>query len=226
MNDSVEWIRADQLAEFFYTCGKDYNAGKAQLWNGLQTGRIRAKALDGKLWKGGRGYRAPSSPQALTDALIEPDIWAASVSSANLSLSVGSYTAASHGNLFSRVELTGLAFDRGQMVTYLGLSERVGEGRSPNIASGPVLGAPPSEKWKNFAAALVALNFHRPDFDLNDPRKTLYDAVSKYAADFGLEIPSLNTVGPSLDLMKEMVRCAHDDGGKPTDPPDLSEKAS
>lgn len=171
--------------------------------------------------KAGSKVYAALPKETLQDWLVEPSVWG----TAGLYLGARRYQAKNIGG-FVAVELTGLWISRSDLISQLGWQEVASAPASALATASPAKGAPPSDLWKNFAAALVSLQTQKPSFDVAGPRKTTHKQVEEYAALFGLEIPALNTVAASLDRLKAMMACEHDDDGKPIDPPDLSEKVS
>lgn len=224
MSDDIDFIRADTLSAIFGWTEIDSIVKRQQLMDGLKSGRVAARADDATLTrapKAGSKVYAAFPKETLQDWLVEPSVWG----TAGLYLGARRYQAKNIGG-FVAVELTGLWISRSDLISQLGWQEVASAPASAPAAASPAKGAPPSDLWKNFAAALVSLQTQKPSFDVAGPRKTTHKQVEEYAALFGLEIPALNTVAASLDRLKAMMACEHDDDGKPIDPPDLSEKVS
>jgi hypothetical protein len=225
MSDNDNWIRADQVYRLFDSYGKDRQAGYQQLKAGLDAGRIRAIAMDARLERFvGSGIRK----SAERDWEVDPEAWPYGGNGpCVLNLESGSFSS-TRGPKYWRVELTGLSFHQGDVISYVGLY-----GAGGNVIEGAAVRndkaeksaggrTPDKEKWTNFAAAVLAHQYHAASFGEDIARGTYHKVIEDYAAQFGLAVPTVNTVGAAIDLAKTIVRQQHENG-KPVDPPDLSE---
>jgi hypothetical protein len=116
MIDDNEWLRASRLLEIFKKSDRLRNNGRDQLFNGLEAGRVRAMASDAYL-------KATSSavPVPERDWLVEQQVWQRK---SLIFLDLGPETYVSWPlKPYFEVRLTGLHFHRGDLSSYLDVSE-------------------------------------------------------------------------------------------------------
>lgn len=118
MNYDDEWVRADQMGEVFLWSGKGQDNGHAQLLNGLEAGRVRAFAMVAIFTKVGRFGVEDDTEQP--DWLVERFVWQAKNAKRSLRLGASEYYAWDVGK-FSKVRLTGLSFNKGDLTSWLDL---------------------------------------------------------------------------------------------------------
>jgi len=206
MSDNVDWVRADQLGAIFEANGKDYMTCKAQLWNGLKAGRISAMALDATL--SDNSTRRGARPKREVDWPVKPEVWDARGRGAHFSLGVGSFSASPAGS-YVRVELTGLMFNRAELMEYMGLAENA-ESRKPDRrgAGGSPVNA---EKWANFAGLLAAYAQSGGDIVPGEKAGALFTKALNFGAPLGVlsdDLPSLETCKKALNKAMEIVEAA------------------
>lgn len=231
MEDEVEWIRPKAVQELILAYRKEWRAHlESYLRPALYEGLITAKA------KRVRVLRTRESREEVADDWrVDPKVWKPDSNSSAFDLTSDSFTTRAIGTGFRSVKLTGLSFNKAELLEFaeidpgaLGAVSREGGADvsdtevwvgDENDGSGPALknkgGAPTdATKWCNLVAVVGAIFANQDLVDGDTPlrRSQVRKIIEDYADKVGLPIGSKGTIDPAIDLLIKIAWRDHHEG--------------
>lgn len=216
MSDETTWINGREAFQLLCRCGNPATAAH-RFREPLRRGRIDAVALDGTLH-----HRRNRGSEEVSDWPVLAETWKGTVDNSLFRLSEGVYSSSALSTGYSRVELSGLRFNRQQIISYFEIAddgpqeqaEAPGEVGAEMLRTGrPV----EKELWGNLTAALGAYAQSGGDIRPGEHAGTLYARVTSFGSTLGLTgFIGLDSCRAYLNLAMELVHKAENGSG--TDP--------
>ena len=224
MSDEAAWLRSRAVLELSWSRqarGINFPSRlRIGLRNGLITGRARIAELTN------RGHTRAVTRE---EHWIAPkDVWLGSIDNSRLDLDGDYYTTGAIGTGYSRIALSGLSFNKAELLEFIDLGEEVNEepsdqehqnaGQNAIELTSNAGARPKAEDWSKFAAALVAIH-EQQSIRLDEPESQVWERVKQHLFDRGHPCLGIDTVRPALRRAKAWTNGQPfvDDTGRPND---------
>lgn len=204
MSDEIEWIRGRDAFHLIAKVGSIASAA-GRLREPLKRGRVEARALDGTL-----EHRRRQGKSEVQDWEVPKEAWNGDDNNSALQLVEGLYSSADYSTGFSRIKLSGLTFNRQQIIDYFGIDEsKVAETASTAPNAKGVGGRKPAKGWPVFAAALaewVVINNDDAATIIGYGPDVILDAVLKLAQTRTTEELARSTYQPAVQEFVQVLK--------------------
>jgi hypothetical protein len=215
MSDEIEWIKAPKAHALLIGAG--VHPAEFKIRQALRLGKVKARAIEAVIERRTAGHWTPK--EVKDDWIVPKEVWKGSGDDGAFDLNNDYFSNRSYETGYRSVRLTGLSFDKAEIIEYFDIEE------APVPRSPPVVfddatkdkggAALDSEKWANFAAIAVVLQHHAGLVHKGMKKAQVYSQIADYASSLDLAIPSDTGVSKAFDKMKQLSGLKHSADGQP-----------
>lgn len=210
MSDVVDWIRGRDAFHLVAMVGSIGSAA-GRLREPLLRGRVEARALDGTL-----ELRHGHGKKEVQDWDVPKEAWKGGPNNSAFQLVEAQYSSADYGTGYSRIKLSGLTFNRQQIIDYFGIDGgRVAATAESATKAKGAGGRKAAKGWPAFSAALaewVVVNNDDAATIIGYGPDVILDAVLKLAQARTAEELPRSTYQPAV---QEFVQVLKDSEARP-----------
>lgn len=208
MIEESEWLRSRAVLELGWSRQARSVNFPARLRNGLQNGFITGRARVAELTSI-EPFRKTTHKENWT---VPKEAWLGSNDNSVLNLAADEYTTRDRGTGYSRIGLSGLSFNKAELIEFVDLKKELHEApvdqqdpqstlRTSTESPSNAGARPKADDWSKFAAALVAIHEER-SISLDETESEVWNRVKQHLYDRGHACLSIDTVRPALRRAK------------------------